>query len=526
MFLPLISFIFCVALFYPASALDCYCEGEGCADHHVNSTCVGARNSKCFAAVREELDKLTEVLHTVYTFGCLPADENTILQCKGNLPPQIRYRFQIKCCDEEDFCNRDLEPELPPRTTTTTTTPAYDALPRSGFHLDWRYVGPALGCLLAVAIAVFVVTWRKCRRSQLTKKNLAENQSLMFHSWNPFGAPSDGDKNGVPFGGEHSMSSGSGSGCPRLVQMTVARQLQFVMNIGRGRYGEVWRAIFRGEDVAVKIFSSLDQESWESETQLYQTDLLRHDNLLGFKVADIGGTGSATQMLLVTDYHPRGSLYDFLKTLQRPLTIHEVFRMAHSIAAGLSHLHGDVVGTTSKPIIAHRDIKSKNILVREDGQCVVADFGLAVRKDDRNNALVDSDKRQGTRRYMAPEILDNSIRKAEFDSFLKADMYSFGLVLWELASCLEPFPGHGLSDYKLPYDEVGVDPDFATMERHVCLERNRPKIRHDWKLDEWKNILRKLMEECWSQDPGARLTALNVKKKLAKNMPPPAIHAF
>ena len=48
------------------------------------------------------------------------------------------------------------------------------------------------------------------------------------------------------------------------------------------------------------------------------------------------------------------------------------------IFIGLAHLHTEITGTKGKPGIAHRDIKSKNILVKSDGQCCVADMGLAV----------------------------------------------------------------------------------------------------------------------------------------------------
>ncbi len=55
--------------------------------------------------------------------------------------------------------------------------------------------------------------------------------------------------------------------------------------------------------------------------------------------------------------------------------------MAHSAAAGISHLHTEIQGTRGKQMIAHRDIKTKNILVKRDLTCVIADFGLAVRYD-------------------------------------------------------------------------------------------------------------------------------------------------
>lgn len=50
---------------------------------------------------------------------------------------------------------------------------------------------------------------------------------------------------------------------------------------GKGRYGEVWRGSWQGENVAVKIFSSRDEKSWFRETELYNTVMLRHENILG-----------------------------------------------------------------------------------------------------------------------------------------------------------------------------------------------------------------------------------------------------
>ena len=52
-------------------------------------------------------------------------------------------------------------------------------------------------------------------------------------------------------------------------------------SVGKGRYGEVWKGRWRGEYVAVKIFLSTEEASWFRETELYQTVLLRHENILG-----------------------------------------------------------------------------------------------------------------------------------------------------------------------------------------------------------------------------------------------------
>ena len=110
---------------------------------------------------------------------------------------------------------------------------------------------------------------------------------------------------------------------------------------------------------------------------------MRHDNILGFIAADIKGTGGWTQMLLVTDYYEQGSLYDYLQ--MNILDNESMARMSHSIACGLSHLHTEIFGSRGKPAIAHRDIKSRNILVKNDGTAAIADFGLAVRYNTEND---------------------------------------------------------------------------------------------------------------------------------------------
>ncbi len=72
--------------------------------------------------------------------------------------------------------------------------------------------------------------------------------------------------------------------------------------------------------------------------------------------------GTWTQLWLVTDFHEKGSLFDYLgRTTVDNVTM---IRMAFSIATGLAHLHMEIVGTQGKPAISHRDLKSKNILVK------------------------------------------------------------------------------------------------------------------------------------------------------------------
>lgn len=79
------------------------------------------------------------------------------------------------------------------------------------------------------------------------------------------------------------------AGLPLFVQRTVARTIVLQEIIGKGRFGEVWRGKWRGGDVAVKIFSSREERSWFREAEIYQTIMLRHENILGFIAADNKG---------------------------------------------------------------------------------------------------------------------------------------------------------------------------------------------------------------------------------------------
>ena len=88
--------------------------------------------------------------------------------------------------------------------------------------------------------------------------------------------------------------------------------------------------------------------------------------LSGFVAADNKDNGAWTQLWLVTDYLEKGSLYDYLQLVT--LDVQSMLKLAVSIASGLAHLHIEIVGTQGKPAIAHRDLKSKNILVKRNGE--------------------------------------------------------------------------------------------------------------------------------------------------------------
>uniref|UniRef100_A0A8C6TYP3 Serine/threonine-protein kinase receptor n=2 Tax=Neogobius melanostomus TaxID=47308 RepID=A0A8C6TYP3_9GOBI len=448
----------------PASAnqrlLWCHCNHH-CPDDSLNNTC--RTDGYCFTMVEEEGGV------AMLTSGCL-GRQGSEFQCR-ELSNSMHRKF-LECCSDEDYCNRHLHPTLKP--------PIYD----DNIHYMALLVSVTVCCFILVGIIVFCY-FRFKRQESRPRYSMGLEQDETFIP------PGESIKDLI----EQSQSSGSGSGLPLLVQRTI------------GRYGEVWMGRWRGEKVAVKVFFTTEEASWFRETEIYQTVLVRHQNILGNAL-------SWTQLYLITDYHENGSLYDYLKstTLDSP----SMLRLAYSSVSGLCHLHTEIFGTQGKPAIAHRDLKSKNILVKRNGTCCIADLGLAVKFiSDTNEVDIPPNTRVGTKRYMPPEVLDETLNRSHFQSYIMADMYSFGLILWEIARrCVS---GGILEEYQLPYhDLVPTDPSYEDMREVVCIKRLRPSFPNRWTSDECLRQMGKLMTECWFHNPVSRLTALRVKKTLAK----------
>ncbi|CAL8109601.1 unnamed protein product [Orchesella dallaii] len=471
-------------------------------------TCWKSRNIDSYGYERvsrgcvQEEDKITRIMCNT------KAHARPTKQAHNTSKPDYEFTavYAIDCCHDRDFCNDGEFPQLPP-------TPSLEDEAKTNSELPFIIIG--LLCTFGIFIVVIVVTiqcFRKTHRKRMDELMKAHRENFYPLTEDQLQAKSAGDSTLKEYL-DGSMTSGSGSGLPLLVQRTLAKNIQLVECIGKGKYGEVWRAVWNCENVAVKIFSTLDEASWIRETEIYSTVMLRHNNILGFYGSDMTSRNSTTQLWLVTHYHKNGSLYDFLN--KRTVSHSLLLKLAYSLANGLAFLHSEMVGTESRPGIAHRDIKSKNILVNANETCVIADFGLAVtHKRETGELNMFPNPKVGTRRYMAPEVLDESINVKSFDAFKRVDMYAFALVLWEI--CRRTVSQGITDEYQPPfYDAVNADPSFDEMRKVVCIDGYRPEVPNRWTTDPVLHSFSRLMKECWHPNPSVRLSALRVKKSIA-----------
>ncbi|KAM8912494.1 anti-Muellerian hormone type-2 receptor isoform 3-T3 [Lycaon pictus] len=305
-------------------------------------------------------------------------------------------------------------------------------------------------------------------------------------------------------------------------------ELCFSQVIWEGGHTAVWAGQLRGRLVAIKAFSLRAVAQFQAERAVYELPGLQHDHIVRFITASRGGPGSPPcGPLLVLELHPKGSLCQYLT--QHTSDWGSSMRMALSLAQGLAFLHEERWQDGQyKPGIAHRDLSSQNVLVREDGSCAIGDLGLALvlpgltqpptwaPTQPRGPAAI---MEAGTQRYMAPELLDKTLDLQDWGTALRqADVYSLALLLWEILSrCPDLRPDSRPPPFQLAYEaELGSTPTTCELWTLAVEERRRPCIPSTWhSFTTDPGSLRELLEDCWDADPEARLTAECVQQRLA-----------
>lgn len=251
--------------------------------------------------------------------------------------------------------------------------------------------------------------------------------------------------------------------------------------IGVGSMGEVYRGTYHGTEVAVKklhvSYQNLSAEAASDvadEMALHSN--LRHPNIIAF----LGGCVVPPNICFVMEYMPRHSLHNVLHAQPRTkLEWRLVVKMALDAARGMNYLH------SSHPSIVHRDLKSHNLLVDVNYTVKVTDFGSARIKEHFAYTL----SCIGTPQWMAPEV----IRGEHYSE--KCDVYSFGIVLWELFTQEDPY--------------ANMHPiQVATL---VAYKDLRPDIPEDC-----PPTFRQLMLECWDSQTTKRPSFREIVQRISQ----------
>ncbi|XP_065043815.1 serine/threonine-protein kinase STY46-like isoform X7 [Musa acuminata AAA Group] len=240
--------------------------------------------------------------------------------------------------------------------------------------------------------------------------------------------------------------------------------LKFGNKVASGSYGDLYRGTYCSQDVAIKVLKpervNVDMQQ-EFAQEVFIMRKVRHKNVVQF----IGACTKPPSLCIVTEFMSGGSVYDFLHKQKGVFKLPALLRVAIDVSKGMNYLHQNN--------IIHRDLKAANLLMDENEVVKVADFGVARVKAESGVMTAET----GTYRWMAPEVIEHK----PYDH--KADVFSFGIVMWELLTA------------KLPYEYL-TPLQAAVGVVQKGLRPTLPKNTHP-KLDE-------LLHKCWQLDPAAR----------------------
>ncbi|KAL5199580.1 hypothetical protein ABZP36_020783 [Zizania latifolia] len=265
-------------------------------------------------------------------------------------------------------------------------------------------------------------------------------------------------------GGSSSRDSGR-----REEWMADLSQLFIGNKFASGANSRIYRGIYKQRAVAVKMVRiperdearrAVLEDQFNSEVAFLSR--LYHPNVVQF----IAACKKPPVYCIITEYMSQGTLRMYLnKKDPYSLSSETILKLALDISRGMEYLHAQGV--------IHRDLKSQNLLLNDEMRVKVADFGTSC-LETRCQATKGN---KGTYRWMAPEMTK------EKPYTRKVDVYSFGIVLWELTTCLLPFQGM-----------TPVQAAYAASEKNL-----RPPLSSSC-----LPVLNNLIKRCWSANPARR----------------------
>eukprot|EP00597_Dinobryon_sp_UTEXLB2267_P004569 CAMPEP_0170063394 /NCGR_PEP_ID=MMETSP0019_2-20121128/4278_1 /TAXON_ID=98059 /ORGANISM="Dinobryon sp., Strain UTEXLB2267" /LENGTH=337 /DNA_ID=CAMNT_0010269813 /DNA_START=63 /DNA_END=1076 /DNA_ORIENTATION=+ len=255
-----------------------------------------------------------------------------------------------------------------------------------------------------------------------------------------------------------------------------------IMNLSylsEGSSATVFTGFLNGEKVAVKV-SSQSNDCTEIDLEHHLLKRLFHSNIV-----QIRGAGCSSSKFIVLEYLNGGSLNEYLeerRVIAPPQTkrsifsyfkckiaptpfmkMKEVVSVATQIAQALEYLH---VSWHPNACIIHRDLKPHNIIISPTGVVKLIDFGLmaCVKKTTNIAEMYEMTGFVGSLRYMAPEVVNHRPYNE------KVDIYSFGLIMWELSTGKVPFDGMTRETYMEKVVKGGFRPSLKGIHSTAMAE--------------------------------------------------------
>jgi len=242
--------------------------------------------------------------------------------------------------------------------------------------------------------------------------------------------------------------------------------------LGAGSFGEVYKGEYKKSKVAVKkvldkgiIDDEKKMAEFTEEAKLMKA-ILPHPNVVLFR----GLTLPPDPLCIILAYCKHGSLHNFLKS-DADIPEEQKLRWAKQIARGMVHIH---TGRKGHEII-HRDLAARNILIGEGMIAAVSDFGMARLRESTDDASI-TRQNVGPVKWMAPEAIKSRAYSR------KSDVYSYGVVLYEIVTRDEPWKGVQLA--MVTYNVVSG--------KRLTIPKDCPPI------------LAQIMEMCFREDPNDR----------------------
>ncbi|VAH09487.1 unnamed protein product [Triticum turgidum subsp. durum] len=333
-------------------------------------------------------DSIPDALSQLFSLTLLDLTDN---QLSGSIPPGLVKRTQdgsltLRYGNNPNLCSNGNYCQLPKKKTSSMVV-VY-------------VVVPIVTIIVILLLSVLLICMR--RRQGRTRGNINQRDEANIKGHNSL----QFDNRRFTYSELEAITNG------------------FQRVIGRGGFGKVYHGSLEdGTQVAIKLRSeSSDQSEKEFLAEAQTLAKIHHKNIVSL----IGYYKDMECMALVYEYMSEGSLDEHLSgkdNTMRTLTWRQRLRIALESAQGLEYLHKGC-----NPPLVHRDIKTSNILLNENLEAKIADFGLLKAFNSNTDTHVSTARVVGTLGYLDPEY------HATFHLTNKSDIFSFGIVLLEIVT--------------------------------------------------------------------------------------------